>query len=219
MISALSSSQTPVTTIKSPLDSTDSKLAPRTQKHAMEYHAFIRTLRQDTTSMSSATVDFDTAQALRRQDQATQENPPTTLTFFDVSSIPASPTAHAPLLPSVPTTPAPVLHRPSICETLSFDVDEIRHIFPAELPPRPPHQHGFFARMFKREPRFNAIELGRTPESHRLRGWSTLLSRRQNDHLLCWGVGWILIIGLVAWITLTEIHKGNTKYSEDNGQW
>jgi hypothetical protein len=147
MISTLYSSQTPVTTTNPPLDSTDSEPTPRTQDHAMEYHAFVRTLRQDTTSMPSPTVDFDTVQARHCQDQATQEYPPTTLTFFDASPIPSSSIASASLLLSVPTAPAPVLHRPTIRETPSFDVDEIRQIFPVELPPRPPRQRGFFARI------------------------------------------------------------------------
>jgi hypothetical protein len=211
--------QMPAIAANLPLGPTGSSPAPRTREHAMEYHAFIWNPRPDTPSIPSAAVDYDTTQALHRQGPATQEYPPTTLTFFDASSSPASPTPPASLLPCAPTPPAPILQRPSIREAPVIDAEEIRQIFPTELPPRPPCKRGFFAQVFKRERCTNDIELGRTPASHPLRRWGNSLSKRQMDNLLWWGLGWVLIIGLVLWITLTEIQKGDAKFEEDNGQW
>jgi hypothetical protein len=222
MTSTSSLYRIPANAANLPLGPTGSRPAPRTREHAMEYHAFIRNLRQDTPSIPPATVVYGTVQASHHQDPLTREYPPTTLTFFDDSSAPASPTSSASLLPATPTPPtppAPVLHRPSICEAPVFDAEEIRQMFPTELPPRPPRKRGFFARMFKHERRTNDIELGRTPASHPLRRWANSLSRRQKDNLVWWSFGWVLIIGLVLCITLTEIQKGDAKFEEDNGQW
>jgi hypothetical protein len=217
MIFHSNSSQASVTASSTPLAPSDSAPLPlpRSEEHATGSHEFIRTLKQDTPSASAAAVHSNTPQAPYARDPVASEYPPTTLTFFDASPTPTSPTPPAPLLPAIPTPPAPDLQRTSVYSNPLFNADEVREIFPTELPLRPRRKRGFFARMFKRQQRPEDIELGRTPESHRLRNceyWLNCLgsceyslsSRR--DKLIWWALLGLVIVTIVVSMVLTKGH-------------
>jgi hypothetical protein len=227
MIFHSNSSQASVTASSTPSAPSDSAPLPlpRNEEHATGSHELIRTLKQDTLSASAAAVHSNTPQAPYARDSVASEYPPTTLTFLDASPTPTSPTPPAPLLPAIPTPPAPDLQRTSVYSNPLFNANELREIFPAELPPRPPQKRGFFARMFKRQQRPEDIELGRTPESHRLRNceyWLNCLgsceyslsSRR--DKLIWWGLFGLVVVAIVVSMVST---KGHGYARGNNWQW
>jgi hypothetical protein len=166
-------------------------------------------------SASAAAVHSNTPQAPYARDPVASEYPPTMLTFFDASPMPTSPTPPAPLLPAIPTPPVPALQRTSVYSNPLFNKDEVREIFPTELPPRPRRKRGFFARMFKRQQRPEDIELGRIYESHRLRNceyWLNCLgsceyslSSRRDKLIWCALLG-LVIVAIVVSMVLTKGH-------------
>jgi hypothetical protein len=225
MTSPSASSQATAIAPSTPLGPSDSAPLPRTQEHVTEYHEFIRTLKQDAPSTSAAAVHFNPSQAPHAIHSVAQEYPPTPLTFFDASPTPASRTPSAPIVPATPTPPVPALQRTSVYSNPLFNANELREIFPAELPPRPPQKRGFFARMFKRQQRPEDIELGHTPESHRLRNCEYWLDRlssceywlsSRRDKLIWWGLFGLVVVAIVISMVLT---KGHGYARGNNWQW